>query len=168
MDEALLLFRIIFAAFVAGHACQKLFGWFRGRGIAGTGAIFESSGLRNGALMATFAGLGELAAAGSIALGLLTPLGTSALIGAMFVAASTLWHKGFWAHLGGAEVPILYAFFALFVAWMGPGVYSVDAVLGLTALSGPWWALGGAAIACLGAAPLVLQVTKSRQTTAVS
>jgi uncharacterized membrane protein YphA (DoxX/SURF4 family) len=41
MDEALLVLRIVFALMVFGHATQKLFGWFRGKGIAGTGAILK-------------------------------------------------------------------------------------------------------------------------------
>jgi uncharacterized membrane protein YphA (DoxX/SURF4 family) len=67
--------------------------------------------------MVLSAGLLELAAAASIGLGLLTPLGAIALMGAMIVAAATLWHNGFWAHMGGMEVPFSYALLALF--WPG-------------------------------------------------
>lgn len=162
MDEALLVLRVVFALMVFGHATQKLFGWFRGKGPAGTGAIFELSGLRPGKLMALTAGLLELASAVSIGFGFLTSLGAIALIGAMIVAASTLWHKGFWAHMGGMEVPFTYALLALFLAWAGPGAISVDYALAIHLHS--WWvALGGLALAAVGTLPLVLMVLKHRR-----
>lgn len=165
MDEALLVLRIIFAAMIFGHATQKLFGWFRGKGIAGTGAIFESLGLKPGKFMVLSAGLLELAAAASIALGLLTPLGAIALMGAMVVAAATLWHNGFWAHMGGMEVPFSYALLAIFLAWAGPGAYSVDAALGIDFSS--WWvAIGGFALAAAGSSPLVAMVQRQRRANA--
>ena len=162
MDEGLLVLRIVFALMVFGHATQKLFGWFRGKGIAGTGAIFELSGLKPGSLMALTAGLLELASAISIGFGFLTYLGGIALVGAMIVAASTLWHKGFWAHMGGMEVPFTYALLALFFVWAGPGSISIDHTIG-TQLHSWWLALGGLAIAAIGTAPLVMMVLKHRR-----
>jgi putative oxidoreductase len=162
MDEALLVLRVIFALMVFGHATQKLFGWFRGKGPAGTGAIFELSGLKPGKLMALTAGLLELASAVSIGFGFLTYLGAIALIGAMIVAASTLWHKGFWAHMGGMEVPFTYGLLALFLAWAGPGTISLDHALG-TQLHSWWVALGGLLLAAIGTAPLVMMVLKHRR-----
>lgn len=165
MDEALLVLRVVFAAMVFGHATQKLFGWFRGKGIAGTGAIFESFGLRPGKLMVLAAGLLELAAAASIGFGFLTGLGAVALIGAMIVAAATLWHNGFWAHMGGMEVPFSYGLLALFLAWAGPGSLSLDALLGLEIHS--WWiAVGGFALAIIGTLPLVMMIQKHRKSQA--
>ena len=37
---------------MAAHGAQKLFGWFGGYGIAGTGGFFESLGFRPGRLLA--------------------------------------------------------------------------------------------------------------------
>jgi len=165
MDEALLVLRVVFAAMVFGHATQKLFGWFRGKGIAGTGAIFEMFGLKPGKLMVLAAGLLELAAAFSIGFGFLTGLGAVALIGAMIVAAATLWQNGFWAHMGGMEVPFSYALISLFIAWAGPGAYSLDALLGLHIHS--WWiAVGGFALAVVGTLPLVMMIQKHRKSQA--
>jgi putative oxidoreductase len=162
MDEALLVLRVVFALMIFGHATQKLFGWFRGRGVEGTAAIFEMLGLKPGKLMVLSAGLLELAAAISIGFGFLTPLGAIALIGAMIVAASTLWNKGFWAHMGGMEVPFTYGLLGLFLAWAGAGSFSLDAALGLEFAS--WWvALGGTALAAIGTLPLVLMVERQRK-----
>ena len=38
------MLRLGFAALLFGHATQKLFGWFRGGGPAGSGAFFETWG----------------------------------------------------------------------------------------------------------------------------
>jgi putative oxidoreductase len=112
--------------------------------------------------MALTAGLLELASAISIGFGFLTSLGAIALIGAMIVAASTLWHKGFWAHMGGMEVPFTYGLLALFLAWAGPGAISLDQVFGIHFHS--WWvALGGLALAVIGTSPLVMMVLKHRR-----
>src|SRR5574337_1790426 len=46
---------IVFAA----HGAQKLFGWFGGYGLEGTGQFFGSVGLNPGYLMALLAGLAE-------------------------------------------------------------------------------------------------------------
>jgi putative oxidoreductase len=80
----------------------------------------------------------------------------------MIVAAATLWNKGFWAHMGGMEVPFTYGLLALFIAWAGPGAYSLDALLGLN-IHGTWIALGGLAVAALGSLPLVLMVERHRK-----
>ena len=40
MDTALLLIRLAFGLAIAAHGAQKLFGWFGGYGIKGTGGFF--------------------------------------------------------------------------------------------------------------------------------
>src|SRR5438477_466961 len=59
MNFALLLIRVVVGLLLAGHGAQKLFGWFGGYGLAGTGGFFESIGYKPGKLMAFLAGLGE-------------------------------------------------------------------------------------------------------------
>lgn len=162
-DWGLLVLRLALAALLSGHACQKLFGWFRGRGIAGTAPLFEADGVRPGRVMVTFAGLSELAAAGLIALGLFTPLGSAMVIGAMIAAISTLWPKGVWAHLGGYEVPLTYALIAFALAITGPGTFALDALLPWGALHGVLWALGAAALGVLAAAPIVTMAVRHRR-----
>ena len=41
MDAGLLLARMVFGLLMAAHGAQKLFGWFGGYGLAGTGGFFE-------------------------------------------------------------------------------------------------------------------------------
>lgn len=162
MDESLLLLRLALAALIAGHACQKLFGWFRGRGIRGTAPLFEASGLRPGAVLVAFAGITELAGAGLLALGLLTPLASTMILGTMIVAGATTAPKGLWAHLGGFEVPLAYSLIAVAIVLSGPGSYSVDAALGLDAVSGPVAALAAVALAAAGASPFLLLIRRAQ------
>ena len=42
------------------YETQKLFGWFGGYGIKGTGGWFESIGVKPGNMAAALSGLGEL------------------------------------------------------------------------------------------------------------
>jgi uncharacterized membrane protein YphA (DoxX/SURF4 family) len=70
----------------AGHGAQKVFGWFGGYGLKGTGGFFETMGFRPGVLFAAMAGLSELAGGLLLVLGLLTSLGAAAVLAAMLVA----------------------------------------------------------------------------------
>ena len=44
----MLVARVVFGTLMAAHGGQKLFGWFRGYGLRGTGEFFESLGFRPG------------------------------------------------------------------------------------------------------------------------
>jgi putative oxidoreductase len=159
VDIGLLLLRVGFAALLVGHATQKLFGWFRGAGPAATGAVFATWGFRPGTAMAVLAGLSELAGAGSLALGLLVPAGCAVVVGTMLVAAIPNVHKGLWAHLGGCEVPVVYAGTAAVLAFTGPGRYALDHVLGLGSLAGVGWGIAAVAV---GAAAAVVPLARRR------
>ena len=145
MDIALLLVRLVGLGFAA-HGAQKLFGWFGGYGLAGTGGFFESVGFRPGRFFAVAAGLGEFAGGLLLALGFLGPVGPMLIVSVMVVAILTV-HlgKGWMVDKGGAELPTLYIAVALIVAIAGPGAFSIDNLVGLTVLSSPsiaWGALG--------------------------
>lgn len=157
MAVGLLLLRLLLAALLAGHACQKALGWFRGQGLAGTAQTFESWGFRPGRPHVLMATACELTGALLLALGLLTPLGSAIVVGTMIVAASANFRNGLWAHLGGYEVPLVYGALAFVVAVTGPGPWSLDAVAGLARLSGIGYALAAAALGVLAALPPLLR-----------
>jgi putative oxidoreductase len=139
MDLGLLLVRSVVGLLMAGHGAQKLFGWFGGYGIDGTGAFFESIGFRPGRLFAAIASLVELAGGALVTLGFLGPVGPAALLSVMIVAAvSVHWPHGVFAGSNGIEVPLLYAVTGAGLALSGYGGYSLDALLGLT----PVWTPG--------------------------
>ena len=135
MDIALLLVRLIGIGFAA-HGAQKLFGWFGGHGIAGTGGFMESIGFRPGKLFATAAGLSELAGGLLLAFGLGGPIGSMLVIAAMVVAIS-VHAPAFFAMKNGYETALLYAVVAFGLAFTGFGAYSLDALFGIAAVWTP-------------------------------
>lgn len=132
LDLGFLFARVLIGLLIASHGVQKLFGWFGGHGLRGTGEFFGQLGFRPGRLFATAAGTSELTGGLLIALGLFGPLGPAIVLGVMVVAAiSVHWRNGLFAATNGIELPLLYSIAAVRFALTGPGRYSFDAVLGL-------------------------------------
>lgn len=159
MDTGILLLRVVVGLTLAAHGAQKLFGWFGGHGIGGTAAFLEDLGFRPGRPYAYLAGAVEFLGGLCLALGLFTPLATAAVIGQMAVAAWVV-HlpHGFFNSAGGYEFPLTLAASAATVALAGPGAYSLDGALGLTAALelAPWGIVLGlvAALLALGSRAL--------------
>jgi putative oxidoreductase len=153
MDIVLLIVRLVIGLGLAAHGAQKLFGWFGGYGLAGTGGFFEGLGFKPGKLFAAAAGLSEVGSGLLIALGIGGALGPALLVMVMLVAIATV-HitKGFFVTNGGWELNAAYISVALLLAFTGFGAYSLDRVLGLTVLTEPrqaWIALGAAVVLAL-------------------
>ena len=144
MDTGLLIARIVFGLLMAAHGSQKLFGWFGGYGLAGTGGFFQQLGFRPGRFFAATAGATELVAGLLVAVGLLGPLGPALVVSVMLVAIATVhWQHGVFASTNGIEVPLLYAVAAVALALTGFGAFSFDAALGLTWSAEVAWAAIG-------------------------
>ncbi len=141
---------------MAAHGAQKIFGWFGGHGLNGTGGFFEGLGFRPGVAFAAAAGLSELGGGILLMLGLFTPFGAAAVLAAMLVALSIHLKNGFFALVNGIELPFLYAVTALGVALTGAGAFSMDALFGLAFLSQPYLVDGIVALAVIGAAVTVV------------
>jgi len=153
MAYGLLLLRVVIGGTMFAHGAQKLFGWFGGHGLRGTGGFFGSLGFRAPLLMALLAGASE--AAGLLfALGLLTPLAALGIAVVMLMAVATVhWAKGFWNMAGGYEFNLTLLAVAVAVAATGPGRFSLDRLIGWDdELSGLWWGLGVLGAAILAAA----------------
>lgn len=133
MDAGLLLARVVIGLLLAAHGAQKLFGWFGGYGLAGTGSFFESLGFRPGRFFAAAAGFTELTGGLLLALGLLGPLGPAMIIAVMIVAMATVhWQHGLFSQNNGIELPLVDSVAVAAIALAGNGAYSLDAALGLT------------------------------------
>ena len=131
MDFGVLVARLVFGITMSAHGAQKLFGWFGGYGISGTGQFFESIGFRPGRVLAIAAGLGEVAGGLLVALGLLGPVGPALMLSVMIVASSLHWKNGLFATANGIELPLLYSAAAVALAFTRYGTYSLDALFGL-------------------------------------
>ena len=129
MEWGLLILRVTVGLLFAGHAMQKLAGWFGGYGIAGTGGFFESIGLKPGRTMAILAGLSELVGGLLFAVGLLTPLAAALLVLIMLISIIKVHGKhGLWVTQNGYEYNLVLIAVAIAVALIGPGYYSIDAI----------------------------------------
>jgi putative oxidoreductase len=138
VDIGILLVRVLFGVSIAAHGSQKLFGWFGGYGLKGTGGFLETLGFRPGVVFATMSGLSEFVGGLLLTLGLLTPLGAAMVLGTMIVAMiSVHLQNGFFAASNGIEMPLLYAAAAVGVVFTGAGAYSLDNVLDVTFFSAP-------------------------------
>ena len=135
-EYGLLVVRLGLGLAIAAHGAQKLFGWFGGHGLAGTGGFFEAIGFRPGKPFAAIAGFGEGAGGLLIALGLFGPVGPALVLATMIVAAVAVHLKnGFWAANNGVELAYVYAFGALAIAFAGFGSLSIDTLLRITPTS---------------------------------
>jgi len=135
---ALLIARVLLGWIFIAHGAQKLFGWFGGYGLKGTGGFFEGLGMKPGLLFAFVAGAGEFVGGLLTLLGWLNPVGPALIIAVMIVAIATV-HipKGFWMTNGGYEYNLANIAAAFAIAGAGSGAYSLDAVAPLALLSQP-------------------------------
>ena len=131
-----LVVRIVIGLVMAAHGAQKLFGWFGGYGLRGTGQFFGQLGFQPGTAFAAAASISEVVSGLLVALGFLGPIGPAIMISVMIVAAVTVhWGNGLFASKNGFELPLLYAVAAFGLALTGYGEFSLDALLGF---AGRW------------------------------
>ncbi len=132
IDLGLLILRVVVGLLIAGHGAQKLFGWFGGAGLKGFTNMMAGMGMRPAWMWALLGGWGEFGGGLLFALGLLNPLGALGIVGSMLMAiVKVSWAKGLWSQKGGIEIALLYLVASAVIGLVGPGAYSLDAVLGL-------------------------------------
>lgn len=128
MDLGRTALRFVIGPLFVGHGAQKLFGWFGGHGLEGTGAFFEQLGLKPGKRQATAAGAAEAAGGALLTLGALTPVAAGLITGTMITAIRKVHApKGPWATDGGYEYNLTLIAALLALTETGPGRPSVDA-----------------------------------------
>jgi putative oxidoreductase len=159
MSIGTLILRLVIGLTLAAHGTQKLFGWFGGYGLTGTGGFLEQLGFVPGRRHALLAGLAETGAGLLLALGLATPVAAAVALAVMVVAGvSAHAPKGFFVHNGGYEYTLILGIAALSIAFTGPGPLALDGVLGVSD-GGAGWGLAALAVGLAGAG---LQLARRR------
>jgi putative oxidoreductase len=164
--------RVAVGLAMAAHGTQKLFGWFGGHGLDGTGGYLSGLGYRPGRAFALGLGLAEFGSGALTALGLLGPVGPALMISVM-IAAALVAHRGngFFAMTNGFEMPFLYAAAALVFLAIGPSALSLDALLRLERLWAPevvWVALAVGVVGGVVGAALRRPAAAKRSETAAA
>lgn len=132
INLGLLVLRCGIGAVMLAHGINHIFG---GGKIAGTGRWFASLGMKPGLLHAWFASIAEVGGGALLVLGLVTPLGASAVVGTMLVAWITN-HRGngfFIFRPGeGWEYVMTLTLVGFALAIIGPGEWSLDHALDIS------------------------------------
>jgi putative oxidoreductase len=114
---------VIFTA----HGAQKLFGWFGGYGLEGTGQYMASLGLEPGYLMALLAGSAEFFGGLALLLGLLVRPAALVLALTMVVAiVSAHLPNGLFLSNGGYEFGLALLAMSVVLAVQGGGRFALD------------------------------------------
>lgn len=125
-----LALRIPIGIIFIAHGAQKLFGWFGGYGLDGTGSWMESIGLGPGFLMALLAGSAEFFGGLFILIGLLTRPTSIVLAFTMLVAIFSV-HvaNGLFMSNNGYEFGLALLAASLSLALSGAGKLALDNTL---------------------------------------
>ncbi len=122
--------RVPIGIILAAHGSQKLFGWFGGYGLEGTGQFMASVGLTPGFLMALLAGSAEFFGGIALMLGLLTrPAAAISALTMLVALFSVHWGHGFFLDSHGIEYALALLSATVTLAVMGGGRYSLDSYI---------------------------------------
>lgn len=132
--EAVIL-RVPIGLILAAHGSQKLFAWFGGYGLDGTGQWMASVGLHPGFAMALLAGSAEFFGGVALILGLLTrPAATINAVTMLVALFWVHWGNGFFLDTHGIEYALALLSATTALIFMGGGQYSLDALIGIKLL----------------------------------
>lgn len=155
-DIAMLVLRVGVGSIFVAHGLQKAFGWWEGPGWEGWKGAMSYLGIRPAMFWAPISLAAELGGGLALIAGLLVPLAGAGLVAQTIVLFKKVhWPNGFWASKGGIEFPLAFGVGAFAVQVLGPGSWSLDAVLPVDVLYEPavrWTLLGLAVLVALVAA----------------
>lgn len=127
---ASVVLRVPVGTILAAHGAQKLFGWFGGYGLEGTGQFMASIGLEPGYFMALMAGSAEFFGGIALVLGLLTRPAAIVSAFTMLIAIMAV-HigNGLFMSNNGFEYALVLLATTIAIAIQGGGAWSVDRVI---------------------------------------
>jgi putative oxidoreductase len=111
---------------LAAHGAQKLFGWFGGYGLEGTGQWMASVGFEPGYLMALLAGSAEFFGGVALILGLLTRPAAAVAAFTMAVALTVHLDNGLFVSNNGYEFALTLLAATVSLVFQGGGAYALD------------------------------------------
>lgn len=125
-----LVLRLPLGIIFAAHGAQKLFGWFGGYGLEGTGKWMASIGLEPGVLLAALSGSAEFFGGLFLILGLLTRPSALVLAVTMVVAIFSVHiNNGLFMSNNGYEFGLALLAGALSLLISGGGRASADSII---------------------------------------
>lgn len=125
-----LMLRVPAGIIFIAHGAQKLFGWFGGYGLEGTGQFMASIGLNPGYLMALLAGGAEFFGGIAILIGILVRPTAVVLAFTMVVAIFTVhFSNGLFMSNNGYEYALALFAISVSLVFSGGGQASLDKLL---------------------------------------
>ena len=127
---AALILRVPVGLILAAHGAQKLFAWFGGYGLEGTGQWMASIGLEPGYWLAMMAGSAEFFGGIALVIGLLTrPAAVVAGFTMLIAIFSVHISNGLFMANNGYEYALTLLVVTVVLAIQGAGSFSLDNVL---------------------------------------
>ncbi|KTD99108.1 DoxX family protein [Pseudoalteromonas sp. H71] len=127
---AALILRVPVGLILAAHGAQKLFAWFGGYGLEGTGQWMASIGLEPGYWLALMAGSAEFFGGIALALGILTRPAAIVTAFTMLIAIFSVHiNNGLFMANNGYEYALTLLVATAALAIQGAGSFSVDSVI---------------------------------------
>lgn len=126
---AALILRVPLGVILAAHGAQKLFGWFGGYGLEGTGNWMASIGFEPGYVMALMAGSAEFFGGIALVLGLLTRPAAALAAFTMLMAMTVHVGNGLFVSNNGYEFALILLVACVALALQGAGSFSLDRFL---------------------------------------
>jgi len=124
-----LVLRVPMGLVLTAHGAQKLFGWFGGYGLEGTGQWMASVGFEPGLLMAALAGGAEFFAGLALMLGLLTRPAAALAAFTMAIAMTVHLGNGLFLASNGYEFALTLLAGTTALALLGGGRFALDQLI---------------------------------------